>query len=429
VANLGGKYGATTITGTLSGKTMSGTWKSASGNGKITITGPDKEAPTEPCKIHWTFTVENPTGQSGGTENSTIASSGGGGGGAGAGGGGGGTGATGGGERPWDSGDAQGCFEKWIALATRLINAADLGSENLSKPWSFSKYGTMTGGKSVYSSGGPDDWERHGRNKYWEMWDLYNTDPDGIWTGNNAGRLLRIAKVPPLRDYIRKCAPPSAVKPLPSGMALIAPDVRAAKGTQVFVPIRIQNARDVLNMDFELSYTPDVVTARADAERGSVVAQASASKLVRPGLFKFNFAQMSAVNGEGTVAGFRFDATGPARSRTPLTLTVHTVNDSKGAKLPISTVDGSIVIYDPNDPTDVNNPSYKDPTGGAGTMQPTCSGTGKQTALDAQCCLEIWVELKGPKEAYMQMDVNGDGVVDSADAIRILQNVAGGLAK
>ena len=60
VANLGGKYGAATITGTLSGKTTTGTWKSAKASGKITVTGPNAN-----CVTQITYTVDNPAGPGG----------------------------------------------------------------------------------------------------------------------------------------------------------------------------------------------------------------------------------------------------------------------------------------------------------------------------------------------------------------------------
>ena len=203
------------------------------------------------------------------------------------------------------------------------------------------------------------------------------------------------------------------------GMILRVVERSIAQGTQAMVYVELLNAKDVLNLGFTLSYKPDVVTGLPDAEKGSVVTDIWENNLAQPGLYKFNFAQQTPINGNGTVAGFRFDAIGPARSKTPITLSVGTVNDSKGAKLPITTIDGSISVYDPNDLTDPNNPN--NPANAGKGLQPTCSGTGVQTAADAQCCLKVWVGLSANKP---QMDMNKDGVVDSADAVIILQNVA-----
>ena len=106
IANLGGKYGAATITGTLSGTTITGTWKSASGSGQITMTGPDAN-----CVVQMTYTVGNAAGP-GGNETLTQA-----------------PGTTGPGNtggpgtstptgpgtpagNPWDTPDGQNCFEE-----------------------------------------------------------------------------------------------------------------------------------------------------------------------------------------------------------------------------------------------------------------------------------------------------------------------------
>jgi len=206
-------------------------------------------------------------------------------------------------------------------------------------------------------------------------------------------------------------------------MVLVAPDLIVPKGNRVLVPVRLLRAKDVLNMDFELTYLPEIVAARPEVERGSLVANISEYKLTRPGLFKFNFAQLAPINNDGAVAGFRFDAIGPGRSQTPLNLSVHTVNDPRGTRLPITTIKGSITIYDPNDLNDPNNPRSPNPPGGSTNprLQPTCSGTGRQTMADAQCCLQMSVGLT---RESLHMDLDNSGNVNSRDAVIVMQNMA-----
>lgn len=166
-----------------------------------------------------------------------------------------------------------------------------------------------------------------------------------------------------------------------------------------------------------------------DVTPGNLLTSLSRYNLNRPGLFTLDFAQDqgASITGDGTVAVFRFDATGPARSRTPLTLSVDRVDDSNRARLPISTQNGSIYIYDRDDPTEPNNPRWTDPSVETTPRpQPTCSGTGRQTMADAICCLEVSVGLKQPLEAYLPMDLNNDGRVDSGDAVIIMDNLARG---
>lgn len=208
--------------------------------------------------------------------------------------------------------------------------------------------------------------------------------------------------------------------PEPTGMILRSPHVKVARGATVLVPVELINARDVANLDFAMAFRPEIASAHKTAEKGSLVAEIFQSNLVNPGQFKFNFAQLKPVNGSGTVAGFRFTATGPAASRTPLGLSVHTINDGDGNPLPLTTIDGSISIYDPNNPNDPNHPDFNRGTANARPSQPTCSGTGQQTVNDAQCCLKMWVELI-PRGMHMDLDTSGD--VDSRDAVIVLRNV------
>ncbi len=407
VANLGGKYGAATITGTLVGTGMTGTWKSATGSGTITVTGPDAS-----CTTWMTYTTDTtvapprPGTDGSGTEKCPYS----------------GSSTSGGGPgNPWDTPEGRNCFEQWIALATRMVNAADLGADrNARKPWGFNKYGMFVGGTpaGTTSTSAPDGFAAHGNNKYWWMWDYYDTDSTGgVWVGTGPdgfgsdGGALKKAGVPTLRDYVRRCAPGSTPNstnepPLGDDMILYADNVVVPKGSQVPVAVRIKNARDVLNLDFTLTYRTDIVSAAAAPTQGSVVSNIWESNLKQPGLYKFNFAQLTRFNAD-------------AEGRTPLTLGVWTVNDSKGTKLPIRTIPGSITVYDPNNTTNPWNPKNPNPPGTP--TEPTCSGTGRQTLNDAQCCLKMWVELI-PENKIMDLDQSG--TVDSRDAVIVMQNVA-----
>lgn len=206
----------------------------------------------------------------------------------------------------------------------------------------------------------------------------------------------------------------------PTGMILRAPHVKVPRGSSVLIPVELINAKDVLNLDFVLGYKPDIATAHSKAEKGSLVTEIFQFNQIRAGEFKFNFAQLTPITGSGKVAGFRFDATGPAASKTPLRLSVHTVNDSNGRAIPITTVDGSISIYDPNNLQDPNHPNYQNLAAANEPIQPTCSGSTRQTVNDAQCCLKMWVGLT-TRSLHMDMDQSGD--VDSRDAVIVLRNV------
>ena len=107
------------------------------------------------------------------------------------------------------------------------------------------------------------------------------------------------------------------VNPLGDAMTLEAPDLVVPRNAQVLVPVRLRHAKDIQNLDFALRYTPAVARLDGKAEKGSLLSDTFQSNAVADVLAKFNFAQLRNVIGTGTVAGFRFKATGaPGSERT-----------------------------------------------------------------------------------------------------------------
>jgi hypothetical protein len=103
-------------------------------------------------------------------------------------------------DRPWEHPDGPACFEEWIAVATRTLNAFDFGSDgNAQKPWRINQYGVPVN-RFLRSEYAPDDWARYGGNRYWYMWANYDHG-ETRWGWEDWNR----AGVPLLRPYVLEC--------------------------------------------------------------------------------------------------------------------------------------------------------------------------------------------------------------------------------
>ena len=103
---------------------------------------------------------------------------------------------------PWDTPVGQGCFERWIAEAMGKLNSYNgTKSFNDNKPYSINKYGILEG-KNFHSVAAPDNFRDYNFNKYWYMWDYWNSwSSIGGWPDPN----WDAAGVPPLRPFVLQC--------------------------------------------------------------------------------------------------------------------------------------------------------------------------------------------------------------------------------
>lgn len=201
--------------------------------------------------------------------------------------------------------------------------------------------------------------------------------------------------------------------PLGDGMRLWAPRYYLRKGERKSVKVYLLNAKDVRNLDFAIDYDPSLVSVQGQPARGAVVTELAESNLERPGHLKFNFARLTqfTFRGQAEVAAFTFE--GLKRGSTPLTLSL-----SEGTKLAIQPIHGSIEVYEGPRPPGIHWPP---PNTHPPDWEPTCSGAARQHIDDAQCCLKMWV---GIQRHDRRMDQDGDGVVDSNDALIIMARLA-----
>jgi len=200
--------------------------------------------------------------------------------------------------------------------------------------------------------------------------------------------------------------PPLRPVPAPlTGLTLQAPELRVTPGQELVVPIWLLNAADVTNMNWELRFDPAVVsapTAAGSVVKGNLLAEAFEANPATPGLARLGFAQKRGITGTGTVSVHRMKVVGAVGSRTPLTLAVSTITNSRPRALPIALLHGFVEVVAPGSGTP-----------GSGTGQPP-------TLQDAYNALKMSVGLAPERP---ELDMDRDGKVTSLDAWLIMTTV------
>lgn len=191
-------------------------------------------------------------------------------------------------------------------------------------------------------------------------------------------------------------------------MTLLAEHRRVRQGDTVLLPVWLRDATDVANINFTVRYDSAVAVIAGDPIKGNLLTDSLFSANPREvGNVKLGFAGTRGIFGTGTVAVLPFKAVGAPGSSTPLTLAISIINNPAGAVLPCDIVNGSITVIDKDAPGD-------------------CDGDGSLTAADAQCALDMSVDLR-PQQP--NMDFDRDGRVTSRDATIILQRATEALLR
>lgn len=198
------------------------------------------------------------------------------------------------------------------------------------------------------------------------------------------------------------------LRPIPAslqGLTLQAPELRVTPGQELVVPIWMLNAADVTNMNWELRFDPAVVSAPTTAGsigKGNLLADAFEANPAAPGVARLGFAQKQGITGTGTVSVHRMKVVGAVGSRTPLTLAVSMITDSRPRALPIAVLHGFVEVIAPGSGTP-----------GSGTGQPP-------TLQDAYNALKMSVGLTPTR---LELDMDRDSKVTSLDAWLIMTTV------
>jgi len=185
--------------------------------------------------------------------------------------------------------------------------------------------------------------------------------------------------------------------PVPTDAVLTVESRTASPGSSVLVPIWLEKAGDISNIEFNLFYNPSIAEIVNVHQGSRTSTRAFGYNAEVPGVIRFGTAAARGVNGDGSAAVVEFKIIGPRGSSSPITLTDATVGDSQGRLRTIDLVPGKLAVDDP--------------------MAGDGNGDGNITALDALMALRMFVGLA---EENLSMDVNNDGRVTPEDARQLL---------
>ncbi len=179
----------------------------------------------------------------------------------------------------------------------------------------------------------------------------------------------------------------------------------ATVNDSVLVPINIKNATNIGNMDILLTYDPKVVKA-TKVQKGSLTSDTIFDSNVQvAGEIRISFASTQGIKGDGGIAYLEFQAIGSPNSTSPVTFVEAFANEADTfAKLNATFSHGEVRISE----------SIK--------LKGDVNGDGIVNAADALMALKMSVRQI---PATAAADVNGDGRVTSVDAFLILQAATG----
>lgn len=190
------------------------------------------------------------------------------------------------------------------------------------------------------------------------------------------------------------------------GMTLRADVRRVLTGETVTLPVWIDQATGLANMNFNVLYDSNVVQA-GKIVRGAFLPRRTLyeSNPAEAGTIRIGLADSRDLSGSGPLAQIVFRAVGRPGSESPVRLEVTTISDAAGTRPAVRTVDGLIEIVDDQAivPGDGN-------------------GNGMPDAGDAMDALKMSVDLIPERSVC---DLDRDGRVTSTDARLILAKAVG----
>lgn len=189
-------------------------------------------------------------------------------------------------------------------------------------------------------------------------------------------------------------------------MTLRAESRKAKTGDTLTLPIWLEGASGVANMNFNVTYDSAVVRV-SGVTKGSFFTGRTMveSNPGEKGVVRFGFADRADLSGTGPVAQINCQVIGKAGDRSPIRLQVSTASGAAGTKPVVKTVDGEIQVL-----------------GSTGGDLGDSNGNGMPDAGDALEALKMSVRLIAVK---MVCDMDSDGQVTSTDARLILEKVVG----
>lgn len=200
----------------------------------------------------------------------------------------------------------------------------------------------------------------------------------------------------------RPCPDPSVTK-----LTLQAPELKVFEGETVSVPVYLLHPHGVSNVDWTLTFDPNVLQPEANILKGNLLTRAVGDIFSRhAGVIKGSFLESTGLtaNSAGTVAVVKFHVVGKKGASSRLQLATTRVETAARAVPPIDYLHGSIRVIDKSERP-------------AGTGPTTPAGAGP-SGIDVHRCLMMVVERIPVEWNY---DVDHDRKITSGDAFIIAQ--------
>ena len=169
-----------------------------------------------------------------------------------------------------------------------------------------------------------------------------------------------------------------------------------ANGTELELPIMISNAENIANMDVELRFNPSVLSVKGVVQ-GSLTENTLFDHNIQGDSIKLAFVSSDGINGDGSLALITFEVIGNPGDESTLILSV-SGNDMDDRAVDFEIGNGILKVSSPQE------------------AKGDCNGDGRIDSLDALIALEMAV---GKRESSPIADMDDNGIVNSFDARKI----------
>jgi hypothetical protein len=169
-----------------------------------------------------------------------------------------------------------------------------------------------------------------------------------------------------------------------------------SSGNEFQIPLLINNAENIANMDVELQFDPEVVEVLS-VTPGSLVQDALFDYNMGEDKIKFAFISSDGISGNGSLALITFKVVGVPGNETTIIISAGG-NDVDDKPVDFEIGNGIFRVSSPEE------------------VRGDCNGDGRIDSLDALIALEMAVGKRNVSEVA---DINRDGRVNSYDAKKI----------
>jgi hypothetical protein len=203
----------------------------------------------------------------------------------------------------------------------------------------------------------------------------------------------------PTYDTIELAPGTLSMVPVGGSTLLIVEDGRMPPESTIQIPISIENADDIGNMDIMLTYDPEVLSA-TEVIKGSLTDGSMFESNIIDGTVRIGFVDTVGINGNGSIAQIGFDVVGSPGDSSVLTLTASANEIETREEVHIALRHGLFIVEAVEE------------------MKGDCDGDGDVDSVDALLALKMSV---GKIEVNLIGDMNDDGQVTSFDAAEIMR--------